>query len=307
MKRALVIGYGSIGKRHVKILLEMEFDLAVVSRRQIDFPKTYKTIGAATSEWQPEYVVIASRTEEHANDLAALQQSGFNGRVLVEKPLIAVPSDVTEKPFLSFNVAYNLRFHPLMDALRDALEGQKILAMTVHIGHYLGDWRPGTDYRDSYSAGHAGGGVLRDLSHELDYVLWLMGAWKRVAALGGKLSQLDIESDDIMSILMETERCPAVSIHMNYLQKSPQRDIVIMTQDETLRADFIAGTFSSDADSKTVDAPDNLSYQRQHEAINSDQPSHACTVEQGLAVVHIIEAIERALVEEKWVTATDIV
>lgn len=283
----------------------MGFEVAVVSRRQISFSPGFKSSDEAIADWKPDYIVIASRTEEHANDIAHLERIGFNGDVLVEKPLFAHSSIVHEKSFRSLHVAYNLRFHPLMDVFRGALKNQKILALTVHVGQFLGDWRPDTNYRDSYSAGRDGGGVLRDLSHELDYVLWLTGTCKRVTALGGKLSQLEIESDDVASVLMETERCPAVSIHMNYLQKHPQRNIVAITHDQTIKADFIAGSVTVDSQTQSVKTEVNESYRRQHEAVSSAAFQDLCTVKQGQAVVELIAAIELSILEKRWIEMAD--
>ncbi len=304
MKRALVIGFGSIGKRHAKILSEMGFQVAVVSRRQIVFASTYNTCKDAVADWQPDYVVVASRTEQHIDDLKRLDQAGFKGRVLVEKPLLAKPASLLGLQFERLFVGYNLRFHPVMEVLRKALKDQKVLALMVHVGQFLGDWRPGTRYQESYSAERAGGGVLRDLSHELDYVLWLVGKWTRVTALGGKVSHLQIESDDLVSVLMETEKCPAITIHMNYLQKFPHRNIVAVTQDETIKADFIAGTVTIDDQVQVVKTDVNQSYRRQHEALSKENFDDLCTAGQGQAVVELIGAIERSISEKRWIDAT---
>src|SRR2546421_323520 len=115
--RALVIGYGSIGRRHARLLERMGCEGAVGSRR-------------------PH--VLARR-----------------------------------------------------------LEGEAIVSAEVRTASWLPGWRPGRDYRATYSASRAlGGGVLRDMSHELDYPSWLFGPWRRLTALGGHLSPLEIESDD---------------------------------------------------------------------------------------------------------------
>ena len=69
--RALVIGFGSIGRRHARLLEELGMDVAVVSRRDVDAPKSYRCIADAVADWPPGYAMMASRTHEHRSDFAA--------------------------------------------------------------------------------------------------------------------------------------------------------------------------------------------------------------------------------------------
>ena len=181
MNRALVIGYGSIGQRHARILANLGLSTAVVSRRQVDAETVFSGIAEGVEEFKPDYVIVASRTNEHAGDIETLAATGFSGVVLVEKPLFMTMGSMPANQFARCHVAYNLRFHPLMQALRRHLGGRAVYAAHCHAGSSLPTWRPGTDYRTGYSAiKDQGGGVIRDLSHELDYVLWLLGGWKKV-------------------------------------------------------------------------------------------------------------------------------
>ena len=94
-----------------------------------------------------------------------------------------------------------------MQRLHNELAAQKILTIEARVGFWLPDWRPARDYRETSSASRAeGGGVLADLSHEMDYLLWFAGAWRRVCALGGKVSDLELDVEDAAVLLVETER-----------------------------------------------------------------------------------------------------
>ena len=214
--KALVIGYGSIGKRHARLLQDLGIDVAVVSRRKVDATPLYDATPEAVADWNPDYVVVASRTHEHRNDLSALAISDFQGTVLIEKPLFDRDVDVPGHGFENVFVAYNMRFHLVLRRFRELLDKTTPYAVHAYVGQYLPDWRPDTDYRQGYSANKAqGGGVLRDLSHELDTLNWLLGGWTRMTALGGHFSHLEIDSDDVFSVLFETRRCPVASIQMN--------------------------------------------------------------------------------------------
>ena len=101
---------------------------------------------------------------------------------------------------------------------------EKILSAHAHVGEWLPGWRPGRDYRDSNSAKKSdGGGVLRDLSHEIDYVLWLFGACRQLVAVAGHSSSLEIDSEDQASLLMKMESDSTVYVHLNYLDRPARR------------------------------------------------------------------------------------
>lgn len=304
--RALVLGYGSIGQRHARVLEGLGHEVAVASRREIDHPRRYPDLAAALADFAPGYVVVANETSLHRPAFRALRAAGFTGTVLMEKPLFhdAAADDPAAAPHCF--VAYNLRFHPLLLRLRDWLRGQTPLAAVIHVGQHLATWRPQRDYRLSYSSQRAlGGGVLRDLSHELDYVLWLFGPWRRVAALGGASGTLGIDADDRWSILIECERCPQVSLTLSYLDHAPRRHVAVNARDDSAVLEFFSGTFAA-GDGKSPErfvVEREESYRRQHAAILSPDPGDACTYEEGHAVLRLIDAVERAAAERRWIAA----
>src|SRR5690606_29956228 len=102
-----------------------------------------------------------------------------------EKPLsdslesFARAGEVLLENSAKIEVAYNLRFMPSAIRLKELLTEQivgRIHSVSIEVGQYLPDWRPATDYRKNVSAcKKLGGGVLLELSHELDYLTWLFG------------------------------------------------------------------------------------------------------------------------------------
>jgi predicted dehydrogenase len=301
--KALVIGYGSIGARHARLLGELGCASAVVTRRQVDFSTVYPDIESALCGHRPDYVVVANATKQHHATLASLASAGFSGRVLVEKPLFENLLPLPVSRFQGIYVAYNLRFHPVIQRLRDMLAGETMLSVQAYVGQYLPEWRPGTDYRQSYSASAAqGGGVLRDLSHELDYLGWLFGSWESVTALGGHFSPLEIDSDDLFVVLMQTERCPVVSVQLSYLDRIARRRISINTRDHAIEADLIAGTVAIDGKRETLLVERDHTYREMHRAVLNGDFSSLCTVHEGLATLQLIETAESANRQKEWVT-----
>jgi len=216
MQDTLVIGFGSIGKRHARVLRLLGHRVSVVSRHAVTEYPCYSKVGEAISNSRPSYAVIATETSHHRLAYESLLETGFAGRILIEKPLGLSPKQWTEADDGKIRIGYNLRFHPMMQRLRDLLKGETVLSFRIDVGRYLPEWRPDSDYRKSSSASKdAGGGVLRDLSHELDYTCWFLGPWTRLAAIGGRFGNLEIDTDDGFAILMATERCPMVTVNLN--------------------------------------------------------------------------------------------
>lgn len=303
--RAVVVGYGSIGARHARILAQLGLQVSVVSRRQVEVARRYASISEAVSIERPDYVVIASRTAEHREDLAELARTGFAGIVLVEKPLFATAAALPAGRFAKAAVGYNLRFHPALLTLRAHLAGSSVYAMHVYAGQYLPDWRPSQDYRAGYSAEKAGGGVLRDLSHELDYIEWLVGRWIRLAASGGHESDLEIDSDDVFCLLLEAEQCRHVTVSLNYLDRSPRRDIVALTSKGTVRVDLICGTVDLNGNVESFSVQRDDTYIAIHRAmIDGTADDVLCSMDEGNSVMQLIAAAEQAATEGRWISAS---
>jgi predicted dehydrogenase len=299
---ALVIGYGSIGTRHARLLTELGQHTAVVSSRNVDFPLRFDTLETALANHKPDYVVIANATNLHYNTLTALRRQGYGGVALVEKPLFDRYQVIADEAGQTL-VAYNLRFHPVIQRLAQRLRSERILSVQAYAGQYLPGWRPTTDYRESYSANATrGGGVLRDLSHELDYLGWLLGGWSRVTALGGHFSSLEITSDDIFTLLLATPACPVVALQLNYLDRLGRRFIVVNTDQHTIEADLIAGTIQVDGEQEHFKMERDSSYRAMHQAALTGDRTTLCSLSEGLSTMRLIEAAEQSAVRGEWVS-----
>ncbi len=304
MTRALVIGFGSAGQRHARLLAQLGAEVGVLSRRPAVHARTFGTIEDALKTFAPDYAIVANETSSHRASLLDLQEIGFSKPVLVEKPLWSSSERPLAKPLDRLYVGYNLRFHPGLQELRRALAGRRVLSAEIHCGSWLPDWRPGRDYRKTSSSLRASaGGALHDLSHELDYANWLFGPWRRVTALGGHLSALEIETDDVAMILAEMTNCPALSISLNTFERASRRGIIVNTGDDTFTLDLEVGTLRSAVKGPLAIAPFILdeTYLAQHRAILNAETADLCDHQQGLAVVTLMAAVEQAIIGAAWV------
>jgi predicted dehydrogenase len=297
-----VVGAGSIGSRHQRILKQLGHQVSVVSANSPD--ADFRSMSDALERESFDYVVIASQTSQHVTDLSALINNRFSGRVLIEKPLFEKLHTLEDNNFSFAAVGYNLRFHPAIVWLKDTLPKLgKLSSANFYVGQYLPTWRPDSDYRKSSSARDiSGGGVLRDLSHELDLVQYLFGDWQQLTAVGGKFSDLEIATDDTFSILMTSTNCNAISVQLNYIDRIKQRYITINGNNGTVSIDLISNTSKfNDLDVKfSVNADD--SYVAQHLAVISNDSQNTCSLSEALKVVETIQAIEKSAEKLKWIS-----
>lgn len=297
--RALVIGAGSIGERHASVLESLGHEVAFVSRRT-DLPRVFPSAQAAVEQFEPEYAVVATETAVHEASVNRLAAAGYRGPLLVEKPLAV--SSLTLEPFERVGVGYNLRFHPVIVALGAALQGVDIHTAEIYVGQHLSTWRPGRDHREQYSAhAHRGGGVLRDLSHEFDYLGTLLGGCLGLFARGGRVADVTVDSDDAWGIVAAYDRAPVVTVQLNYLDTRARRRLLLNTSAGTIDADLVAGTLITDQGGQTFELDRDLTYRALHEAM-LDSSTSVASVDEALATERVIDMVESSAATQEWVT-----
>ncbi len=295
--KVLLVGYGSIGKRHYEILNSFDdiSSIDVVTKQDIAELCTFKTLQDIKDISIYDYYIIATETSKHFEQLDYICKNTTGKNILVEKPLFD-----KEYTLRSCNnnvfVAYNLRFHPLLQKLKEILEDEEVYYANVLAGQYLPTWRPDQDYRESYSAKLSlGGGVLRDLSHELDYINWLFGNITVISSINTKISDLEIESDDIFTALAKTDNGTIINVTMDYISKMPLRKIMIHTKTKTIEADIVTNTintFNKDGIKSSIildKVHRDYTYTNMHKAIINNDFQNVCSLKEGLQIVDIIE------------------
>jgi predicted dehydrogenase len=321
--RAGVVGQGSIGRRHARILARMGLEVAAASTRVESAPTggastearatdadgrvpvVARDVAGLVAAHRPDYVVIASVTSRHGGDLAALATAGFGGRVLVEKPLLATEAPLPDARFAAAGVGYNLRHHPLVREARRRIPSLgPLTAAEFDCGQHLAEWRPGVDLRTTSSARRdLGGGVLRDLSHELDLALVLCGDWHGVAAATGRVGGLGIETEDTASLVVRTAGCASVRITLDYLRPERTRRFVLRGASGALECDLVAGELRHDGDAVRAHPGPDDTYAAEHRAMLDRNGEGVCTFAEAMRVVRLVDAAERAAAMQRWVAA----
>lgn len=232
--KVLVVGSGPAGRRHAANVAALGDEPAIARRPGRETETLERELGMpvfaganASAGWGPEAVVVATPPADHAGPAEWALERGLP--VLVEKPLA---QDAAAARALASHrgrvaVAYNLRFHPALGAIRDAVHGGRIgrlIAARIEVGSHLPSWHPELDYRTT-SAGRAelGGGALLTLSHELDVALWIGGRAELVAGVAAKVSGLEIDADDVAELVLQHEGGAISSVHMDLVDRSSTR------------------------------------------------------------------------------------
>jgi predicted dehydrogenase len=114
-----------------------------------------------------------------------------------------------------------------------------VLFAQVHCGSYLPEWRPGRDYRESYSAKSSlGGGCLLDIIHEIDLACWYQGEVRDVLCRATRLSRLEIDVEDYALLVLGHASGAITEVHLDYLQRTYERGCRIVGENGTIFWDF---------------------------------------------------------------------
>ncbi|MDH5717002.1 MAG: Gfo/Idh/MocA family oxidoreductase [Spirochaetia bacterium] len=299
--KVLLIGLGSIGKRHASILKNFSnTELCVITKQDIKDYKKFSSLEECLNLNDFDCFIIASETYKHYEQLNYINNHVENKLILVEKPLYDKYQELNNIKNKIF-IAYNLRFHPILTEIKKLIENTKILFFQVFVGQYLPSWRPEADYRNSYSAkAEKGGGVLLDLSHELDYIQWLAGDIVDFKAINGKISDLEINSDDIVTGIGKTNNGTFVNFSMDYINRIPARQIIMQTTDSTIWADLIENSLKVKKNDgffyKTnyENLNKNISYEKMHyELLYSLDKKSLCTFTEASQTMKLINEIKK--------------
>jgi predicted dehydrogenase len=297
--KILIIGYGSIGKRHEEVLLELENieQIDIVTNQYLSNKRTFKNLEDIQNLNDYDYFIIASETNKHYTQLKYLESMLTDKIIFCEKPLFE-SQKILKITKNQVYVGYVLRFHPLLQTLKKLLKDDNILNINVNCGQYLPTWRAQSDYRDSYSAKkEEGGGVLLDLSHEIDYTQWLCGKINEIKSYQVKVSDLEISSDDLSTFIAKTDRGIIVNLSIDYISKITYRKIMLNTFNTTYELDFINNKlvqkdkFGVEEVFSSSNLERNSMFENMHKSILGTKES-VCSYSEALEVMDTISKVQ---------------
>jgi predicted dehydrogenase len=270
----LFAGLGAIGQRHLRNLHAIVGDrlevaafrvrrhVAVVNERlELDTGQSveakygirvFAELEQALETFRPTLVFVCNPTSLHLD--VALPAARFGANLFIEKPLGSSLEGaerlaaIVEEKSLTALVGFQMRFHPCFKKLRQLLAQDsigRVIAVRARYGEYLPGFHPYEDYRQSYAARESlGGGVILTQIHDFDYLVALLGMPERVFAMGGHLSALEIDVEDVASVSLEMRhedgRALPVHLHQDYLSQPPARTCSFLGEAGAIEVDFRA-------------------------------------------------------------------
>ena len=313
-----IIGLGSIGQRHLRLAKELRPKLNIIAVRsgmgkKVEEEKLLNAVVHSLDEaidYGIEVSIIATPAVYHIKQAIELMERGVH--VLIEKPLSHSLDNINELlkaqkkskavGLVGYCLRYNLGALQFNNILKNKKIGQ-ILHVQVDCGSYLPDWRKGQDYRESVSAkAELGGGVLLELSHELDYIRWFFGEMKSVFANIQNSGTLDVDVEDSADIIFEAEQGYSVSVHLDFNTRNTRRKCTARCSNGDLTWDAIDNMLIW----QSVDGIKEVeTYQNDHNYIYREQLKHffdcienkkrpLVSLDDGAIVLNMIESAKKS-------------
>jgi len=242
MNTILVIGYGSIGRRHIfNILKNTNFKIIVISKRNKIIKNDFKQIPQNILDnrleisdsleksflQNPKIAFISNETSKHISVGIKLAKKGID--IFIEKPLSNSLNDIKEFEKIIINkklismVGCNFRFFPPFKEIKKLVDKKimgQIYSIQLENNSYLPDWHPYENYEKGYAANkNLGGGVTLTQIHELDYLCWIFGLPIEVTTIMDKISTLKIDVDDISESIIKFANSSIAKIHLDFIQR----------------------------------------------------------------------------------------
>ena len=313
-----IVGLGSIGRRHLRLISEIRPDIKIIVVRsghgsacdeEKMAVKVTDSIGDAIKEGI-QAAIISSPATLHLKQSLELAKNGIH--LLIEKPISHTSDRVKEllkivnENRITIMVGYVLRYDLGAIKFKNWLDNKikgKILHARIECGSYLPDWRPDQDYRKTVSAlSELGGGVLLELSHEVDYLYWFFGKPKDVQAQIRNSGTLDINVEDQVDLLMTSEQGYCISVQIDFNRRHVERKCKVLTTEGELIWDAVKQNVTWKGVNKEQSKYEynnerNSIYRKQLEVFfdcieNDNDP--IVTVKDGINVISLIDAVRNA-------------
>ncbi len=284
----------------------------------------------ALNKHKPDAVIVGNPTSMHLDVAIPAAEAGCS--ILLEKPIsnsierLDQLEAAVKKSGSKVLVAFQFRFHPgLIRAKQLISDGEigRIISAHVHFGEYLPAWHPWEDYRKGYAArADMGGGVVLTQCHSLDYLPWLVGKVESVWGFTAKLSDLEVDVEDTAEIGLRFGSGALGNLHLDFNQQPPAHRFEIIGTKGSLKWDLSDGAtriyraspeslatstgmgIKAGGEWEMYPLPENwernvmfLEQMKHFVAVVRGEVESACTLEDGVRVQQLVNAIHKSNAE----------
>jgi predicted dehydrogenase len=314
--KILVVGFGSIGKRHIMNLQKISdnFYIEVFDEDQTKLEEIEKmNIKIANSNSidseQYDCVLICTPPITHVD--LAIRALKNNSNVFIEKPLSYNLERLNElihlrneKNLLVF-VGYTFRFNKGLNHIKKMVEEKKfgnILHVSSYFGQFLPDWRPNQNFKESYTLKkELGGGIVLDSSHELDYLTWIFGKPESIQSNYVPTDILPSSAEAICDVILKFSNNLLATIHVDFVRRKYKRTLEILTENSIVEwslGDNILKIFNVESDSSEIISSqetinDMYVEELKHviDCIKSNKNSNIISLENGITTMELSQKI----------------
>jgi predicted dehydrogenase len=297
-KKVLIIGYGSVGRKHASILKKFSnISKIYILTKQICLGFKKLNYFHQIKKINPDYIIICSRTADHLKHIRYIEKYFSKKIILVEKPLFHKYKNFLVKNNKIF-ISYNLRFNPIVSFLKKIKNKNKFYSAKLLCSSYLPDWRKNRNYAQTYSAKkEMGGGVLLDLSHEIDYIQWIFGKINSLEyAKILKISNLNLDVEDYAHIVGRIKKLN-ITVDLNFFSKLNYRIIFLDSNLLSIQGDLLKNELiifnKKNSQSKKIRFKKINTYYQVHKSILKESFSKLCSYEQGKELMLLIHKIKK--------------
>ena len=255
--KILIVGYGNIAIRHSLILKKL------IKKVNIKFLRSKKINNntnnflfdySSAIKYAPDLIIIANPSSIHVE--TCLKFIDLKPIFFIEKPI----SDniqkaksfinLCNKKNITVTVGYNLRFCNSLIFFKKKIEKDfkdNICLILSETGYDLKNWRKKTNYQKTVSAQKKlGGGVMLELSHEIDYLRWIFGEIKKIDLFKQKFSKLKIDVEDYASLRIFFKKNAYstklfANVNLDFIRSDKIRQLTVISDGKTLKWDGVNG------------------------------------------------------------------
>lgn len=328
----LIIGSGSVGKRHARNFsalgcriscMDPRVDRNVELATETPIDKAFTSVEEALAASKFDGAIICSPPHAHVLQTEACLEAYLP--VLLEKPVCQDLAgarylvEAAKRLGVPVLLGYTWRWWPPLGRVR-ALLAERAVGTLRHVrfvmSAHLADWHPWERYQDFFMAQRElGGGALLDESHWTDLACWMFGEPEAVNARIEKLSDLEIDTDDNVDMLLIYPNGLRVSLHLDLYGRPHEKSITFVGETGTIR-------WSADPNQVAVghgitgwNYTDLFECERNEMFVAmaqefikvlSGERSMYCTLDDGVTVLRVIEAARKSSAEGRTVYMVEI-